>query len=88
MILSEMEYNALDKVATASKMDCWFSVQQEDGKDYVYDLENDCRMELREGIAQLADGMCDVQLYGLTAEECTALRNLFARLEIDDVEGL
>lgn len=88
MILSEQEYNALDKVATASKMDCWFSVQQKDDEDFVFDLENDCRMELRDGIAQLAEGMCDVHLYGLTAEERTALRDLFARLGINDVEGL
>lgn len=88
MILSEMEYNALDKVATASKMDCWFSVQQKDDEDFVFDLENDCRMELREVITQLAEGMCDIHLYGLTPEECAALRSLFARLEIDDMEGL
>lgn len=88
MILSEQEYNALDKVATASKMDCWFTMRQEDGKDYVYDLEDACRMELQEGIAQLAEGMCDIHLYGLTAEECAVLRNLFARLGIDEVEGL
>lgn len=88
MILSEQEYNALDKVATASKMDCWFSVRQEDGEDYIYDLENSCRIELREGVAQLAEGMCDVYLYGLDEAERTALRNLFAKLGINEVEGL
>ena len=88
MILTEKEYVALDKVAMASKMDCWFSIRQEDENDYVFDLENGCRMELKEGVAQLAEGMCDFHLYGLTEEEKSALRNLFRKLNIEEVEGL
>lgn len=88
MILTEKEYVALDKVAVASKMDCWFSIRQEDENDYVYDLENCCRMELKEGVAQLAEGMCDIHLYCLTEEEKSALRNLFRKLNIEEVEGL
>ena len=88
MILTEKEYVALDKVAMASKMDCWFSIRQENENDYVYDIENGCRMELKEGVVQLAEGMCDIHLYGLTEEEKSALRNLLRKLNIEEVEGL
>lgn len=87
-MLSEKEYVVLDKVARASKMDCWFSIRQENGEDYVYDLDNGCRMKLRDGVAQLAEGMCDIEQYGLTNEERFALQNLLLKLDIDKVEGL
>lgn len=61
MTLTEREYNLLDKIATKSKMDCWFCIKQtKKGEDYVYDLENEKRMSLRTGIYQLMEGIEDM----------------------------
>ena len=58
MTLTEREYNLLDKIATKSKMDCWFCIKQtKKGEDYVYDLENGKHMSLRTAIYQLMEGI-------------------------------
>ena len=58
MTLSSEEYELLKKIASKSKMDCWFSIRQtKKGDDYVYDLENRKRLSLRTGIRQLMEGI-------------------------------
>ncbi len=50
MILSECQYNLLTSIASKSKMDCWFYIEQEDGEDYVKDIEEDKDLSLKDGI--------------------------------------
>lgn len=71
-IISEPLYEALDILARKTKMDCWFSIIQRDGKDYFYDLEDGKTKPLRLGFAQLSDGIDEETLsevYPLLTEE-------------------
>lgn len=59
--LSSQEYNILDKIATKTGMDCWFSIKTtKKGEDYVWDLEENKRLSLSSGIKQLASGVVDI----------------------------
>lgn len=81
MTLSEQEYNLLDKIATKSKMDCWFTIRQKkNGDDYVYDLEESKPMSLKKGVAQLIDGISDMYLDYLNENECHILIGLLTKL--------
>jgi hypothetical protein len=57
--LTKEEYDVLNKIASISKMDCWFSIQESDDRttDFVVDLENGTKMSLAEGITMLNDGI-------------------------------
>lgn len=87
MTLSTDEYNALDKIATATKMDCWFLIEQDSyGNDFIHDLENNVNLTLEEGLAQLADGIVnplDYDYYGLTNAEIEAVLTLFAHFGLE-----
>lgn len=58
MTLNNMEFDVLEKIARQTKMDCWFLIaQDENGDDYVYDLEEGCNISLREGVQMLHEGI-------------------------------
>lgn len=58
MTLTQKQYDAVEKVARKSGMDCWFSIKQDSaGNDSVYDLENKRALPLRAGIEELAEGV-------------------------------
>lgn len=79
--LSEEEYNLLDRIATETKMDCWFLIKQtKSGEDYVYDLEEDKKMSLRTGIAQLLDGISGSFAEYLSGEDYEVLLGLLVHL--------
>ena len=84
--LTGEEYNVLNKIASKTKMDCWFSIEQgDDGKDYVYDIENGCRVTLVTGVDQLLEGIDCVENYkhcNLTREEEYILDELLRKLGI------
>lgn len=68
--LSDQEWDVLDKIATKSKMDCWFCLQEaENGNHYVEDLEENKKLSLAEGICQLDSGFTSPEDYDLTKEE-------------------
>lgn len=77
------EYNVLNKIASKSKMDCWFSLGiDKNGNDMVLDLEENKEMPLEIGIATLYDGMTSINDYGLTDEEKNIFVNLLIKLAI------
>lgn len=79
MILTATEYNALNRIASATKMDCWFCLANDADGDYVHDLETGQRLEMREGFTQLMEGLVeplDDPFYQLTEGEVAAIRNL------------
>ncbi len=79
--LSEKEYNLLDKIATKSKMDCWFLIKQtKSGEDYVYDLEEGRKMSLKKGIAQLIDGISGSYADYLSGEDYEILLDLLVHV--------
>lgn len=76
--LTNEEAVALDRIATKSKMDCWFSIRTYEDGDLIYDLENDKPMALEDGIGQLTEGIVDgPEFYGLTFNEVLELNYLF-----------
>ena len=74
--LSSQEYNILNKIATKTGMDCWFSIKTtKKCEDYVWDLEENKRLSLSSGIKQLASGVVDICDY-LTPNEIDIFINL------------
>ena len=83
VVLTNDEYNALQKISSATKMDCWFCLVNDEEVDYVRDLENDEKMSLVRAIGQLIDGMVEPvedEFYGLTQDEIMAFKNLIKNL--------
>lgn len=86
--LTKQEYDVLNKIATKSKMDCWFLIKEsEDGlTDYIMDLEENKEMSLTEGILTLHDGINYPGGYldcELTDVEIDVLSSLLSKLELD-----
>lgn len=83
--LTNAEYNVLNIIASQTKMDCWFCLATDwDGADCVFDIENDQRMTLRNGISELNEGIV-WELLDLTAEEIAVYKNLLKELGIEEV---
>lgn len=85
--LNAMQYAVLNKIARRTKMDCWFLIiQDRNGKDYVYDVEEGATLSLTDGITGLMEGLdcseninsCDLNLV-----EKTVLCELCKELNID-----
>lgn len=81
--LTNEEYNVLEKIASKSKMDCWFELgEDEDGRDIVIDLEEDEILDLCEGIEQLDSGITSLDDYDLTEDEKNCYINLMYKVKI------
>ena len=83
-ILTSDEYNVLNKIASQTKMDCWFWLgTNECGKDIVIDIEEHAVLTLRHGIMQLNEGVVP-DLLDLTDEDIAVYVNLLKELEIEE----
>lgn len=80
---------ALNRIASRTKMDCWFSLSEDkEGYACVYDLERRRNITLRHGVKLLREG-----IDGFTADELRALgispleqrifKNLCKKLELE-----
>lgn len=79
--LTDLEWTVLDKIATKSKMNCWFVLEtDENGVDFVYDREENSRINLVDGISMLNEGITSLDDYELTFAEKTVYENLLQRL--------
>lgn len=81
LALTGEQADVLDKIARASGMDCWFSVG--DDNSYVYDLEENEKLSLKEGTQALYEGMISYQDYGMTAEEISVFEDLLVKVGIE-----
>lgn len=91
-LLSGKEFDALEKLARRSKIDCWFSL--EDVTDpvsgishtVVYDLERRHRVSLQYGVRLLLEGSSPLEDmkedYGLSRTEVSAIGNLAKKLGV------
>lgn len=73
------EYNGLNKIATATKMDCWFCIEEVDeSEDKIIDLENfEEEMDFDTALSDFKDGIVDpLDSYGLTDGERMAVAKL------------
>jgi hypothetical protein len=81
--LSTDEYNVLNKIASQTKMDCWFYLAVDhNGGDCVHDLEVDAIITLRQGIEALNEGIVP-ELLDLTNDEITTYIDVIYELGID-----
>lgn len=86
--LTDEEYNVLNHITSATKTDCWFSLETDkDGYDYVYDLENGCKVELGTALEWLyADvewmTLNDWEELRIEAQEIVVFTELLQKLEI------
>lgn len=79
------EFNGLNKIASSTKMDCWFYIMEEVGRDIIWDIENNRILSIEEGVSQLMEGMVDpITEYGLTEDEIKAVEEIFK--QINDTE--
>lgn len=82
-ILTETEYNALELIASKTKMDCWFKIIQVEDEDLIEDLENGKKLSLENGLFQFSEGIVDpLSSYGLSNNEINAVINLFKEFNI------
>jgi hypothetical protein len=81
--LSTDEYNVLNRIASQTKMDCWFYLAVDNnGGDCVHDLEEGRLISLRQGIEGLNDGIIP-ELLNLTDEEVKTYIDLLYAFGID-----
>lgn len=84
IILSDAEYNVLNRITHQTKMDCWFHLDMTgNGSDCVVDLEEGVAYTLRHGISMLNEGIVP-ELLTLTDEEIEVYVNLLKELDIDE----
>lgn len=85
--LTDDEYNALNQIASKTKMDCWFYILEEDEHDVILDLENNKKLSLEKGISQLMEGIVDpLTEYGLSDEKREAVEKLFEEINNKETE--
>lgn len=85
--LSDDEFNGLNKIATSTKMDCWFYIMEEVGRDVIWDIENNRILSMEEGVSRLMGGMVDTMTeYGLTEDEIKAVKELFKQINETEEE--
>lgn len=78
--LSADEYNGLTRIAAATKMDCWFYIDQRYGVDCIRDLEEGTYIPMHQGLSELADGIIESPLaMGLTKQETVAVFDLLEK---------
>lgn len=89
-ILSEKEYDVVDKVMTNSGMiDAYFignydadGWDQEKNGDAWWDFENDKRISMEDGLSYLAEGFTSAEDYNLTSSEYKTLQRLCAKFDV------
>lgn len=85
-VLSAAEFNVLGKIASKTKMDCWFSIEQIGDVDLVYDLEGGSYLGLTEGISVLMEGLdCidNCSSCALNWQEVDVVRKLCKKLNVE-----
>ena len=81
--LSDEEFNALNKIAKETGMDCWFSLREtKDGKTVVYILDEEFETILKEGIDWLHQGIPSYEKCNLEKEEIEVFEELLKKLHI------
>ncbi len=81
------EFNGLNKIASSTKMDCWFYIMEEVGRDVIWDVENNKILSIEDGVSQLMEGMVDpITEYGLTEDEIKAVEGIFKQINETEEE--
>ena len=87
MTLTNQEYNFLMELSARTKMDCWFWIEtDDDGNDFVLDLENDEALPLHEGLAQLFDGVIEDDINDFNAEELMLWNSINDKIKREEID--
>ena len=82
--LTSEEYNLLNNITSQTKTDCWFKLDvDENGFDYVEDLENGDYLTLHDAIDQLNDAIIP-ELLVVTREDMEIYAKLLEKLGITE----
>ena len=82
-MLSDDEYQLVNKLAGLSGMACWFMLRSSGDEYDVYDLEDGVDMSLYKGLKTLSEGISSLDIYSCTDEEKTTFATLCERLNIN-----
>ena len=81
--LTNQEYNVLNKITRLTKTDCWFWIETENGKDTIYDLENNQTMSWEDGLTQLNEAIeGNEENINISKEEWNVYYNLLKKFNI------
>lgn len=84
-VMSEEQYNALNKALMKSHLSDIFEVTQEDNVDYIINEEEDEVLSLSDGLAQIHDGLIDfVDCYDFDDNDIEAYDSLMRLFNIYD----
>ena len=75
--LTDEQANVLEKIASVSKMDCWFTVTDD---NHIWDAEEERMMDTKDGVRDLVDGMTDYDFGCLVDDEKLVLVKLLGSL--------
>lgn len=82
-MLSDDEYELINKLAGLSGMACWFMLCSTGDEYEVHDLEDGVSMSLSKGIKTLSEGIFSLDDYSCTDYEKTVFTTLCERLNIN-----
>ena len=83
--LTNEEYNVLGTLSSKSKMDCWFDIREaNEHEDYVYDLEYETTMSLKNGLILFNEGLLDLNEYGLDENQKNIYNNMLKKFGIGE----
>lgn len=84
-VLTDVEFDAVEKVLQGSHMDDSFDILQTDNFfDITYSFEEERAYPLQEGLTWMFDGFYNKDnVYGLTVQEAEALIRLHKRLDLN-----
>ena len=84
VVLTDDEYNLLNKITRQTKTDCWFCLDTDkEGFDCVRDLERGHKVTLRFAVGVLNEAIIP-DLLNVTEEEIEIYSNLLKKLKIAD----
>ena len=92
--LTSDEYNALNRLTSATKMDCWFTIQTDSaGNDSVFDLEEGKTLSMKDAVSMVYEGVDwmrrqDYHFLGISDKEISAFFNLLNKLGIGGVRNV
>lgn len=85
--LDDYEYNALNHITSINKMDTWFCLKTDnDGYDYVYDLEEDIILPIGTALDYIYEGLYVEDFQKLEKKEQRALNTLLFKYGLNTFE--
>lgn len=86
MKLNNLEFTALCKVARKTNCDCWFCLVRDKKNDYVWDIENNKKITIKQALLEMEDAIIDpLENYGLTHEEINAINNIYHNIKYNKI---